>query len=332
MLRVDSSKLLGVVSVVLFFVGLLTWTKERQLVSSLIFMLVPLFLVLSWVIGTNQLVNVPFLGKIGVFAILTSVMCFTAAALCSLYGEIGMLRYDVLPQVFGGSFRLIPTVRWGMIHPYAGFSLPLTAAGVILFFSGLLLKTRTFKFIGKGGVRLPRKYVVAGGVTFFVGLSFILLGSACFSYVRTYSLFMSRKINAPPVYRFVTAEGKSKVLPLYVDFVFKPWCRCSLKGFIYTPSLKEITFLVFTQNAEEPLINLTSNKINFSLNLQPNTQYLFRIKNTLNHTINVVTSTEIKEFLSRDAFVIGFPLVVISLIFFSVSFLVSKRKEVNFKT
>ncbi len=309
-----------IIGFILFLVGILFWVPERHWVSSLTLTLAAFFLTLGWIVETEQLFGVPLLGKIGVLMIFVSTMSLTLAAVSSIYCEIGMFRHEISVEILGFSrWRLVPTVKWVRIHPYAWLSPPLAAIGLFLLISGSALKIRYDYVVEERYQLIHRKNFAIGLTILLVGISFLLFGGVCHGYIDVYERFMSSEVRVPPAYGYATIYGATaqpggKPPLLYIDLVFSPWFNCHLENSISSHSSRKVTLTVFIDNVSEPIINLTTNEIKYSLNLQANTQYVFRIRNTVNRTVAIAMSTKINDSISQKAILLGVPLTIVGLV------------------
>jgi hypothetical protein len=149
-----SGKTFIVLGFLFLLVGLLfLGSHNLGWVPSLSLMAASFFFVVGWIVGTEQLVEVPFLRRIGVLLIFISVMSFTIVTVSLMYCEVGgVVRYmgvlgqeSIEPVPTGtpqerAAHRLILMPRELYIHPYAWLSSPLVVFGLCFLILGLILK------------------------------------------------------------------------------------------------------------------------------------------------------------------------------------------------
>lgn len=302
-------KIFVVIAFLLPFFGLFFLGSHNRLILCLSLVGAVSFVVLGWLVGTEQLVYNSFAGKIGALMGSFSVMCFTVAAACLWYSETGgMIReVSMIEHLhYTGETKwveLVPTDEWLHFKPYMQFSLPLATFGMIVLVSGLVLK---FCY-GDYDIRAEthrlgcRKYLTLTIATLLVGVSLFSFAGVWCSYGDAYAGFMTCKLDVPAAYASHTRHGYTiseetiAEHPMYVDFRFKPWLNCDFDfESRVSPSLQSnVTLEVLTEDGGEPVVRLTSSEIVYSCDLEASVPYTFRIRNTLNRSVSVFISTKI---------------------------------------
>jgi len=331
-------KVLIIFGFALFVVAFCFLTTDRQVISSFSFTGASFFLVLGWMVGTEQLADRSVVGKIGVLLILVSVMLLAVATLASTYSEIGGYICDLTTQrsvmaprkpnnpYSFDTISPIPHVETGdrfdnritvaafkmYAHPYAWLS-PVAIVGIILFIFGFALKSRFNLYAPE----IDKKYhsrspkLLVGVLLLMLGASLFSLGVACYGYVSSYAEFMSGELVVPQAFGFVDTNLDGQYVgsyPLYIDFVFTPWVDCYMETSIISDQsfteVREVTYTVFTEDMSEPLSNTTSDQIRCSMQLSSNTCYTFRVK-SVDKRVPIILFTGIEESTSQELILIG---------------------------
>lgn len=314
------SKTFAIVGFLFLVVAVAFLVPDRQWISALCFVAAAFFFVVGWNVGTEQLTYAPVLGKIGVLMLSISIMTLTIAAVSSIYSEVGGCIHDIsVSQYILWIDRYRPRLRHSMItepavemlhvHPYASISSSLLTFGAFLLFGGLFLKYRYDYVVDIKHQLTHQKHFAFGFFLLSVGMILLLFSSICRSYTDAYTDFLSGEVDVPSAYSYTELSTQKtylgECLPLYIDFVFAPWFDCYFETWISSCSANNVTLLVFVEDMNEPIVNTTSNEIRYSRNIQANTPYTYRIRNTQNHTVTVLMSTKIDEFMSETTMRIG---------------------------
>jgi len=313
-------KAFAVTGFFLLVVALLFWGSSDQWVASFSFVVGVFFLVLGWVVGTEQLVDTSLPCKVGVLMVSFAISSLAISTVCSCYCEIGgVVRETEIFQRFHRTgetkfLELMPITKQLYFKPYAWLFSPLGTFGAGLLTFGLLLKLFC-RHIGHSrlmGHRLAHRRSFALTLALlFVGISFLLFDCVWSGYTNAYAEFMTCRFIVPPSIGSHVISGHSLYLEKFeefvtsVDFVFTPWLNCRLENCVSVPSANNITFSVFADDASEPVVNVTSSEIRYSQNLQAKVQYTFRIRNTVNQTFSVAMSTKIERSTDQRATLIG---------------------------
>jgi hypothetical protein len=327
-----------IVGFALFIVAFCFLTTDRQVITSFSFTGASFFLVLGWIVGTEQLADRSIAGKIGVLLILVSVMLLTVAALASTYSEIGGYILDLtnqrsvmaprrpnnpysfdtvspIPHVGTGD-RFANRVTVDFIHmhvyPYAWLS-PVAIVGIMLLTFGFALKSRFTLYTPEEDKKRHRRSpkLLAGVLLLILGATLFSLGVTYYGYVNSYAEFMSGELVVPQAFGFQDTNRDGQYVgsyPMYIDFVFTPWINCHMETSIISDQsfieVREVTHTIFTENISEPLSNTTSDQIRCSMQLSPNTQYTFRIR-SVDKRVPIILSTKIEEPMSQGFILTG---------------------------
>lgn len=321
-----------IVGFALFIVAFCFLTIDRQVITSFSFTGAAFFLVLGWIVGTEQLVDRSVTGKIGVLLVLVSVMLITVAALSSTYSEIGGCVRDFttqrsvmaprkpnnpysfdtispIPHVETNdrfAQRITVDVFQMHVYPYVWLS-PVAIVGIILLIFGFALKSR-FTIYAPESARAEKKSKYWKSPKLFAGVLLLMLGAGlfsfgvtCYEYVNSYAEFMSGELVVPQAFGFQDANRDGQYVgsyPLYIDFIFTPWVNCHMETSIISDQsyieVREVTCTVFTDDISKPISNITSDQIRCSLQLSSNTCYTLRIRSG-DKRVPIIMSTKIQE-------------------------------------